>query len=356
MARLDGAGLGAALMIAGAGCHCGGTSGIPAPEPPVASVSSSASATAPGGAPAASASAAATPPPRMDPAPIEELLREARRGGARDVKFVAPGEDEAKRHGELVAALARRATAAPPPSAASLAAEAGPLPPGIVVKPLPGRDDLIAVIEDPGRRRGAGALVLRIGPAARVLVEAPHTFYDEGTLPLGIAAFDGLRARALLVNTVHRYAATKHKAPGDEDEGGSASDVAHAAVSHFQSAHDALLDAEPPPLTIQLHGFGNGTVEGVDVVLSAARTRLDLALFAAKLREALSPSRVQTYPDEIQKLGGTTNIQAAASKRRGAPFLHVELSRAQRDRLEKDAAPLVEALRAALPADVGGAR
>ena len=278
---------------------------------------------------------------------IEALLKEARRGGGREVAFVVPGEDEVKRHAALVAALAKRVMGAQAPAAEVLAREVA-LGNGIEVRAVAGREDLLAIVEAPDRRRGAGAILLRVGAARPVLVEAPHTFYDGGTLPIAIAAFEGLRARALLINTVHRYASIGHKAPADEEMGGSDSDVAHAPSSHFLGAHEALLEVDPQLLTVQLHGFKDASAPGVDMVVSASRTKLKIGPVAEVLRTHLAPAVVRAFPDDIDRLGGTTNAQAAVSRRRGAPFLHVEISRALRDRLEKEASPLVEGLRACL--------
>ncbi|EYF02842.1 hypothetical protein [Chondromyces apiculatus] len=375
MARLGLAGLCAALVIAAGGCqHCGASGGTGA-TPPTGSEAASGAGAAPTLSAASAASAAPADPASVSPgeeadvsngrgrSAIEELLKEARRGGGREVAFVVPGEDEVKRHAALVAALARRGMGAQAPAAEVLAREVAgvgekPLPGGeggallgngIEVRAVAGRHDLLAIVEAPDRRRGAGAILLRLGPARPVLVEAPHTFYDGGTLPIAIAAFEGLRARALLINTVHRYASIGHKAPADEEMGGSDSDVAHAPSSHFLGAHEALLEVEPQLLTVQLHGFKDASAPGVDMVVSASRTKLKIGPVAEVLRTHLAPAVVRAFPDEIDRLGGTTNAQAAVSRRRGAPFLHVEMSRALRDRLEKEASPLVEGLRACLP-------
>ncbi|AKT42085.1 hypothetical protein [Chondromyces crocatus] len=369
MARLGVAGLGLALVIGSGGCRCGGAgSGASPPSGPPSSSSlqggahplstsdpsvssTSAASASPTSEPAPSDASASPARPGSDLAPIEHLFRLVRRGGGRDLKFVPPDPAETRTYGVFIAALVRRVSDPAAPPADTIAREVGRLPPGFEVKPLLGRGDLLAVVERDDQRRGAGALLLRVGPARRLVVEAPHTFYDGGTLPIGIAAFEGLKARALLINTVHRYAATNHKPPGDDEAGGSASDVAHIPMSHFGSAHEALLDVDPRFLTLQLHGFKDESAPGVDMVLSPSRTKLDVAPIAARLREHLTSVEIRTYPTEIDKLGGTTNVQAAVSTRRRATFLHVEMSRSLRSRLEKDPRPLVEGLRVALPDD-----
>ncbi len=186
-------------------------------------------------------------------------------------------------------------------------------------------------------------MVVRVGPAAARVVEAPHTFFDAGTLPLALEAFRALGARALLVNTVHRYARSGLRAPARaEDEGEPAgpcpSDVAHAPSSFFLAAHEAWLVAEPGMGTVQLHGFADATAPGVTVILSAAGTTAETAPAAGALGALLGGHRVRRYPETIGVLGGLTNVVAQGSARRGAPFLHVEVARSLRDRLVADGA------------------
>jgi hypothetical protein len=190
------------------------------------------------------------------------------------------------------------------------------------------------------------AIAIRAGRAREVAVEAPHTFFDRGTLPIAATAFEAMSARALLVNTVHRYSALRERPEGmdergDEDEAAakrSASDVAHAPSSFFQAAHEALLEGVPGIWAIQVHGFHDAAAPGVSVIVSAAGTRADAAGAASACRTRLGDDGVKAYPTEIGILGGLTNVQARSSARAGAPFYHVEIGRSLRDRLGADAA------------------
>jgi hypothetical protein len=47
---------------------------------------------------------------------------------------------------------------------------------------------------------------------------------------------------------------------------------------------------------------------------------------------------IKTYPDEIDSLGGTTNVQARASRRAKGHFYHLEMSTSLRERFKSDAA------------------
>lgn len=275
------------------------------------------------------------PPPSGEPASPGEAasllasrLEALRKGGRRDVPYRAPTPDEERAYSAWIEAVSRASLTGAPPSVAP--------PPGFALERIAG---VWLLSEAPDMRRGAGALALRIGPAAPVIVEAPHTFFDVGTLAVALDAFDAGRCRALLINTVHRYASGRPDAEakeGEEDGGDAPSDVAHAASSFFLSAHRSLLAAEPGAWTVQLHGFADDRAPSVEVILSASVTSAPLGPVAARARAVLGDT-IRRYPEEIRVLGALTNVQAAASRDAGAPFLHVELSRTLRDRLAADA-------------------
>ena len=276
-----------------------------------------------------------SPSPLGEPAAPSEAapllasrLEALRKGGRRDVPYRPPTPDEERAYSDWVKAVARAAIASETPTAAP--------PPGFALERI---SDVWLLSETPEMRRGAGAIALRIGRAAPVLVEAPHTFFDMGTLPVALDAFDAGRCRALLINTVHRYASGRQEAEvpeGEEDRGDALSDVAHAASSFFLAAHRSLLTAEPGAWTVQLHGFADDRAPSVEVILSASVTPAPLAPVAARARAVLGDT-IRRYPDEIRILGALTNVEAAASRDAAAPFLHVEMSRSLRDRLTADA-------------------
>jgi hypothetical protein len=291
--------------------------------------------------PAGSASSAAPVPDAVE---VEgDLLGriEPLREGGRTLEVTPPDEAEERAFQAWVAATVT--------VAAGAQAKGGspPAPPGFALTKIPELG--VWLLSEDSRRRGAGAIVLRVGAASPLLVEAPHTFFDQGTLPIAVTFFNVLRARALLVSTAHRYGG-KPAPPGDEEEGqgegGAAgkrrppppSDVAHAERSFFLAAHKALLEALPRPLTVQLHGYQDTSAPDVSAILSAAGTGAGLPALLDPLRAALPEDTIRAYPSEIRKLGGESNVQARASFQSGAPFYHIELSRSLRDRLIADAA------------------
>ncbi|MCC6556180.1 MAG: hypothetical protein IT372_24735, partial [Polyangiaceae bacterium] len=119
---------------------------------------------------------------------------EPRRKGGRTLQVVPPDEAEERVHEAWILAAARAARRGGSPPAA---------PPGFKIAVIPGQSAWL--LSEGPERRGAGALVLRVGEAAPVLVEAPHTFFDQGTLQMAASTYAAQRARALLINTAHRY-------------------------------------------------------------------------------------------------------------------------------------------------------
>jgi hypothetical protein len=196
--------------------------------------------------------------------------------------------------------------------------------------------------EEQDQRRGAGVLALRRGAAQPWVIEVPHSFFDEGTLEIGLNAFAWSQARALLVNTVHRYRSRSSDVPegadSDEDgdgDGAAVSDVAHAEASFFLTTHAACVDALGEVGVVQLHGFSDASAPSADLVLSAAGSNADPTPVERALERDLG-IRVAVYPTEIKKLGGTKNQQVRYSIAAQRPFLHVEMSRSLRKRLNNN--------------------
>jgi hypothetical protein len=270
------------------------------------------------GAPATDGGGLVLPENGPATAAIAEAVAVARRGGKTAVDLVPPSPAEAQAYGAALVGLL---------------SPTGVAPEGFEVAALSA--SVVVVREQSDRRQGGGVVVLRRGPARPVVVQVPHSFFDQHTLPIGIGLFDALQARALLANTVHRYRAVGGTPPADGSD--SPSDVAHVPGTRFQAAHEALLGHDRTLLAVQLHGFEQATLTDVDVVVSAAGTTLDPVPVADLLARALRPAVVKIYPTEVRQLGGTTNRQALASRRLGAEMLHLEMSLGERARLADDA-------------------
>lgn len=291
----------------------------------------------------------ASPPPRQRPAPeavvvhdtpgLMELLQNIRR---RKVSYRGPTPAEQDLH-----RLWAKETARTVVGGEGLAPES--VPPGFEATPLGSAGAKLWVLhEAPGAERGAGIVVLRAGAAAPLMVEAPHTFFDAHTLHIGLAAFEALRARALLINTVHRYGGTGATKP---ESGDAAADVAHDSRSFYQAAHEGISTALGGLVTVQVHGFRNDQAPGVDAIVSAAGTNAPVDGLLGSLRGFGEGIVVRHYPSQVRVLGGTTNVQARWSAAAGLPFIHLELSHRLRSRLREDE-PLRNRFGAALGAVV----
>ncbi len=303
------------LLCAGfAACRCNPrTDGAPTSTPPITPMPS---ASAP--PPSSTAEIAALDTDTGCPA----ALAETRRGGTRPGSFVAPGEADMKAARAAVAKLLRGE------ATGDVAAF------GFEVVPLEGWGDAVLLREVGGKKRGGGAFVVRKGSASTLVVEAPHTFYDEGTFPLACEMFQRTKARALFINTTHRY-----KSAPQTTDGKHPADVAHAPATLFQSATEGAVDAIPKLSVIQLHGFADRKV-GARAVVSTGEKKPGGPIVArvAKAFEAVVGPRILRYPEDTSELGATTNVQGSIVRRAGGQFLHIEMDDVLRRDLGRDAA------------------
>ncbi|HKY36899.1 MAG TPA: hypothetical protein VJN18_13220 [Polyangiaceae bacterium] len=195
--------------------------------------------------------------------------------------------------------------------------------------------------EQTSHKRGAGAFVVRVGPALNWVVQAPHTFFDVGTLEIAVTCFEVLNARALLINTVRRSNSNEQDIEREERadlarSGEADSDLAHATRSFFSTAHATFVHTATSYSTLQIHGFRDELLPQVSAVVSAAGTNAPAGALARRLQAVLGREAVRLYPSQVKQLGGTHNVQAQLSKASGSAFIHLELSRSLRDRLRAD--------------------
>lgn len=250
----------------------------------------------------------------------------ARRGGSDADRYRAPSEAQGVAMADLVARLAKDGQ----PGRANAAAAA--LAVGFRIDDVPEMPGVVVLRELPDQRHGGGAYLLRLDRTSTLIVQAPHTFFDEGTLQLGCELFERASAAAFFIDTAHRY-----KAAEIDEEGNHPADVAHASDSLFQAATMGFLRAIEPATVVQLHGFAQRE-SGADVVLSEGTSRPRNGLLS-RVQQALVPlavGRVERFPDESPELGATTNVQGALVRKRGGRFLHVEMSSGLRKNLLAD--------------------
>jgi hypothetical protein len=238
------------------------------------------------------------------------MLAETRTGGTRPGSFVAPSDaDMAKAKSALTKLL----------KGGDVAADAKEF--GFEVVPLEGWPDAVLLREMKDRRHGGGAYVVRKGSSSNLLVQAPHTFFDEGTFPLACELFQRTKARALYINTAHRYKASP---PGGDR---AAADVAHSPQTLFQAATEGAADAVSKISVVQLHGFADRKLGGRAVVSTGEKNAGSpyVAKVAAALEAVVGP-KILKYPEDTSELGATTNVQGAVIRRAGGRFLHIEMA------------------------------
>lgn len=196
-------------------------------------------------------------------------------------------------------------------------------------------------LREPVAAHGGGAFVLREGVRGPAwIIEVPHSFFDRGTLPVGWHLFAALNARALLVNTVHRY----RGAGCPRGAASCVSDMARNAHSAFFAVHRALTEtsggaAREGRMVLAVHGFQRQDGDP-DVIVSSAGSHSDVAPIKHALSEALSLHGVSVgaFPDDVARLGGLRTVQGQHLKAIGGRMLHLELSAEVRQRLAEDEA------------------
>lgn len=270
---------------------------------------------------------------------LAALYRSARSYDKASFRFQPPGDEPLRRTRALLTHLMKALRPGAPPEALVAEARAAGFELG------PARDEAgeLWVLREPdGQRAGAGAFALRPGGSALV-IEAPHTFYDEGTGEIALALFARLRAGGLFFNTVHRYA------PPDGEQ--HPADVAHAERTLFAAANQGLLDAAAWSV-LQVHGFGGRQPLGPEVRAVVSDGTGAASAPAAHLRAALvrrwGAGTARLYGVDAEVLGATTNVEGKAARRAGAIFLHVEMNADTRRALGRDVTPLAEAVGEAL--------
>lgn len=235
-------------------------------------------------------------------------------------------------------------------------------------------------------RRGAGAYVFRAqyrpeterSSAPLRILQAPHAYFDQRTGRIAAGMLFGADAGrvpvdVLMTNTVHRYQQTADRR---QEEAHNPADVCHNPEHLFHHATTIVAGAVPgrQVVLVQLHGFGEPSkdgddgddagderaglqerLDGVDVIVSAGRVDGSSAHstdVAQALARVLGAEAVRRYPEDIDGLGGTTNVQGRMlQKRENTAFLHLEMSAGLRKRLAKEPGRLAAFAEAVLGRD-----
>ncbi len=274
---------------------------------------------------AATADASKNPWPTSEETKVKcpEMLTAARKDGTVPNKYVVPSAEERVAMHDAIALLFSRGKDGRAAAAAKLA------PLGFSIDELPEVKNALVIHEDEGKRRGGGAYVIRLDETSKVLVQTPHTFYDEGTFQLGYDFFVHTHARAWFLNTMHRYKG----APAGID-GVHPSDVAHSPTSFFQAATEGAVSALGSPAVIQLHGFAERESGGRAVISTGEKAKGNQLLDKMKTSlEAAAGAPILRYPDDSKELGATTNVQGTVVRNAKGRFFHMEMSESLRREL-----------------------
>lgn len=196
-----------------------------------------------------------------------------------------------------------------------------------------------ALTEAEEDRRGAGAYLFRVGKQAKkrpqVLLQAPHAFFDVGTGELALRMFLANRPRVVgfFTNTLHRY----WDESGDyQKRERNPADLCHRMDHVFQHATDSAARTIGDLVVVQLHGFRNSK-RRPDAIVSSGDPGGSSPL-VQRIARGLRPvlGNVQRFPEDFDELGGTTNAQGILlSSSRRAHFVHLEMSKRVRERLQR---------------------
>lgn len=206
-----------------------------------------------------------------------------------------------------------------------------------------GDQELLAVAEPPGKKRGWGVFAFRKTPSTGLVAQAPHSYFDTHTGVLTQQLLLEGFVDAAAWNTTARGAPVETSQP--TPHGTASADLAHLEEGFFQAFARAFARACPQGVLLQLHGFArekraSKVGAASDVIVSNGRRPASAWLVRTdRLLTTALPLRVSAFPHEIDELGGTRNAQKMALEALGhGGFLHVEMSLAVRERLRRDGA------------------
>lgn len=151
----------------------------------------------------------------------------------------------------------------------------------------------------------------------RQVIEIPHPKDDLNTWILGINLYRKMPGSVLVVAGSSRHA-------------GTGADVAHNKMSIFQVYGGHL--ARHSMKEVQIHGFANSSLPGVEAIPSPGPT----TAYSAHAKEAskLVSENMDICKGWVSKCGdlrGTKNVQGTYAKYRHSRFLHIETSKTARE-------------------------
>lgn len=158
-----------------------------------------------------------------------------------------------------------------------------------------------------------GIVLVDLSAPARLVVEVPHPNSDLCTERMGTHLFRLVPGSVLLMAGAHRRA------------GNGAADVAHNDASLFSALAAEAADRHLPQ--IQLHGFADHNLPGLDAVVSTGNpTAVPAAVRVADGLRDFGLATCRSWENPRGYLEGASNVQARDASRAGSVFIHLELS------------------------------
>ncbi|CAM2064810.1 hypothetical protein SCOR_05515 [Sulfidibacter corallicola] len=194
-------------------------------------------------------------------------------------------------------------------------------------------DGTIWILEET-RREGRGFYAFRPIEALPVVIQAPHVFHDLGSGPIVARLFTENRWLAAAWNTAPRRAKL---------DDGSKLDLSNRDDTYFQAFTLAASQVMTRGRVVQIHGFDAAkrrTAQGRKsaVILSSGQRKPGTTLTTiGGCMTALELGEVRLFGVDVFELGATRNKQGRLLQGvAGVAFVHLELNRATRERLERE--------------------
>lgn len=183
----------------------------------------------------------------------------------------------------------------------------------------------ILIQEKQTAQTGKGAYAFNTLKASSLVLEAPHRPSDKHTGPIAVQLMEEGLFLAGAWNSVHRKKA----------------DLGKEELSYFNAFTAAFGQAFPEGTILQLHGFDEETHDlDADIILSATVSDPPPLFYIYKKCLQKLPAVVMSYPESVDVLGGTKNINAKKFREvaKKGLFLHMEMGLPFRERLLNDEA------------------
>lgn len=221
--------------------------------------------------------------------------------------------------------------------------------------------------EENGKRHGAGNYAVReaTAPKVSILLQAPHAHFDKKTGSISAQIFFNpvggevrKEIHGLFASSLHRYQIAPGKRLRSPD---SPADPCHNPGHLYAAVTESILSVGKRITVVQLHGFAEGTNErakqrGTNDAIISAGTEISSDTSSAVAKSLVdSGFQILRFAEDIKHLGGTKNLQYKAAQAAGEEFVHIEMSKNFREKLQKHEAvqaSLASALLAGMKAKV----